>query len=160
MSHSDVTTAYIVQSILLQAQTRGTNAANPNRGQLAAKLEASKSTRGGAEPQQPERLVVSACLRHCLGYRHISNLFRHEIVGLILRYITVNTNTLCFEYSCRVCMLACITSNHVAATPNTYLIGGGSVLPLNVLGNCSWKNFTIHSSHLISDFHLHQCIGT
>lgn len=51
---------------LLQAQTRGTNAANPNRGQLAAKLEASKSARGTAEPQQPERLVVSACLKDCL----------------------------------------------------------------------------------------------
>ncbi|KAK7694640.1 hypothetical protein QCA50_001827 [Cerrena zonata] len=49
--------AQAAEQRLKVAQTRGTNAANPNRGQLAAKLEASKSARGTAEPQQPERLV-------------------------------------------------------------------------------------------------------
>jgi len=39
------------------AQARGTNKSNPNRGLLAAKVEASKSAARTAEAQQPERLV-------------------------------------------------------------------------------------------------------
>ena len=43
-----------------QAQSRGTNAANPKRGQLSAKVEANKSVRPTPESKQDERLVVRA----------------------------------------------------------------------------------------------------
>jgi hypothetical protein len=43
---------------LQQAQQRGTNPSNPKAGQLAAKV-ARQNAKGYAEPQQPERLVVS-----------------------------------------------------------------------------------------------------
>lgn len=39
------------------AQDRGTNANNPNRGKLAAKLEVSKSAKQTAAPKEEERLV-------------------------------------------------------------------------------------------------------
>ncbi|KZP31330.1 hypothetical protein FIBSPDRAFT_849823 [Athelia psychrophila] len=39
------------------AQARGTHANNPNRGKLAAKLEASKSAKQTAAPKEEERLV-------------------------------------------------------------------------------------------------------
>ncbi|KZT02732.1 uncharacterized protein LAESUDRAFT_705793 [Laetiporus sulphureus 93-53] len=38
-------------------QKRGTQAANPNRGKLAAQLEASKKAPRAPEPKQEERLV-------------------------------------------------------------------------------------------------------
>lgn len=48
--------------ILFKSQQRGTNASNPNRGHLAAKVEAAKSAKRGPEPKPDERLVVSAIL--------------------------------------------------------------------------------------------------
>ena len=48
--------------VLLKSQQRGTNANNPNRGQLAAKVEAAKSAKRGPEPKPDERLVVSAII--------------------------------------------------------------------------------------------------
>ena len=41
-------------------QSRGTQSSNPNRGQLAAKLEANKKAPRVPEARQEERLVVSS----------------------------------------------------------------------------------------------------
>ncbi|KAH7911190.1 hypothetical protein BJ138DRAFT_1086051 [Hygrophoropsis aurantiaca] len=43
---------------LKSAQARGTNASNPNRGRLAAQLEATKTRKPLPEARQEERLVV------------------------------------------------------------------------------------------------------
>ncbi|KAF9822198.1 hypothetical protein IEO21_00192 [Rhodonia placenta] len=43
-------------------QSRGTQASNPNKGKLAANLEASKAAPRVPEPRQEEQLVVSTLL--------------------------------------------------------------------------------------------------
>jgi len=48
--------AEAAEARLKAAQSRGTNASNPNRGALAAKVEAAKSTKS-TDQVQPERLV-------------------------------------------------------------------------------------------------------
>ncbi|KAL4243576.1 hypothetical protein ABKN59_001213 [Abortiporus biennis] len=49
--------AIAAEQRLKASQARGTSASNPNRGKLAAQLEASKSAPRVPEPQQQERLV-------------------------------------------------------------------------------------------------------
>lgn len=46
----------------IQASKRGVSAANPNSGQLAARLEASKSAPLAPEPRQEDALIVSSLL--------------------------------------------------------------------------------------------------
>jgi len=49
--------AEAAEARLKSAQSRGTNANNPNRGVLAAKVEAAKAAKRVPEGQQDERLV-------------------------------------------------------------------------------------------------------
>jgi len=49
--------AQAAEARLKSSQQRGTNASNPNRGHLAAKVEAAKSAKRSPEPKPDERLV-------------------------------------------------------------------------------------------------------
>lgn len=57
-----ISICHSLRLIRVQAQSRGTNASNPNRGRLAAQVEANNKAGKLPEPQQEERLVVSAFL--------------------------------------------------------------------------------------------------
>ncbi|KAH9946628.1 hypothetical protein B0H21DRAFT_391103 [Amylocystis lapponica] len=101
LAHTPVDTLFLTDQLQLLAgglqyhketeRKRGTNTANPNKGKLAAQLEASKSPSKVPEPRQEEQLVhhkLMACIvNFCGGVQHIPDIHAiitlHVVVGLL-----------------------------------------------------------------------------
>lgn len=66
-----------------QAQKRGVVANNPNRGKLAAQLEANKAAPRVPEPREEARLVVSACPALAIASAKLDSYRGSHTVGLI-----------------------------------------------------------------------------